>query len=262
MRGKAVGKFPGMVLRDLSPFTYASGSGLSRSPPPALAGMAGPPRSSSIPIMAPAAQHSRRAAEPHARPPGANSATIAAITAEYGHISMCTAAWPVPVCHRRRWTEISFTPLGRTGTANRLALTQYAGKHRRQSRFGAACISIFPCWHNEARMAASCRFWRRLTGRKDADFRRLATVRGVCPLRLCWRAPGEPGQAVVGRRGGAGPAEMPNARMQRHADLLAGRRIRLGQGVAEAQRPVRRDVRVVGAAFEGDGRGVCIAAGV
>ena len=49
--------------------TYASGGGLSRSPPPALAGMAGPPRSSSIPIMAPAAQHSRRAAEPHARPP-------------------------------------------------------------------------------------------------------------------------------------------------------------------------------------------------
>lgn len=50
--------------------------------------------------------------------------------------------------------------------------------------------------------------------------------------------------------------------MDRHADGRGGMRVGLRQCVAKPERPVRRDVRVVGAAFEGDGGRVGVVAEV
>jgi hypothetical protein len=128
MRGKAVGKFPGMVLRDLlaahlslqprtQPVTVASPRRQGKTTPDLSHTNHGASRS--------VGKQDGRTARPPGGQPGAKvAATIAA--AEYRHASMCTAARPVPVCHRRRRTEIGLTSLGRTGTANRLALTDTA----------------------------------------------------------------------------------------------------------------------------------------
>ena len=123
VRGKTLPELLSVVLRDL----VTAHRSLRRSTRAATGGnhTAGQDHRTHDPgNPVPAGQHRTQAAGRRAPSPGSpEPRTRQRQPPGHGHRRRPAAAGPAPACQRRRISEISFTSLGRTRTANRLALT-------------------------------------------------------------------------------------------------------------------------------------------